>query len=87
MDTITINDLEVFYCVGVPDEKTGEAVKLFVVPTAGSTVTIDEVSEHCKRELTAYKVPKIVRFIDALPKSTVGKILRRELRDFHEPAR
>ncbi|MFL6663258.1 MAG: AMP-binding protein [Rhizobacter sp.] len=69
-------------CVGVPDEKTGEAVKLFVVPTAGSTVTIDGVSEHCKRELTAYKVPKIVRFIDALPKSTVGKILRRELRDF-----
>ena len=69
-------------CVGVPDEKTGEAVKLFVVPTAGSTVTIDDVSEHCKRELTAYKVPKIVRFIDALPKSTVGKILRRELRDF-----
>jgi long-chain acyl-CoA synthetase len=68
-------------CVGVPDEKTGEAVKLFVVAAAGSSVTADDVSAHCKQELTAYKVPKLVRFVDALPKSTVGKILRRELRN------
>ena len=68
-------------CVGVPDEKTGEAVKLFVVKTPGSTLDEATLIAHCRKELTAYKVPKIVRFVDALPKSTVGKILRRELRD------
>ena len=68
-------------CVGVPDAKTGEAVKLFVVRSAGSAVTGAEVTEFCRTELTSYKVPKNVMFVDALPKSTVGKILRRELRD------
>jgi len=68
-------------CVGVPDDKTGEAVKLFVVPVAGSELTPEDVSTFCRHELTSYKVPKLVRFVDALPKSTVGKILRRELRD------
>jgi long-chain acyl-CoA synthetase len=67
-------------CVGVPDEKTGEAVRLFVVRAAGATLTPDDLLEHCRRELAAYKVPKQVRFLDALPKSTVGKILRRDLR-------
>jgi long-chain acyl-CoA synthetase len=68
-------------CVGVPDDKTGEAVKLFVVKAPGSTLSAEDVIAHCRKEMTAYKVPKIVRFIEALPKSTVGKILRRELRD------
>lgn len=68
-------------CVGVPDPKTGEAVKLFVVRSAGSAVTASEVTEYCRTQLTSYKVPKNVMFVDALPKSTVGKILRRELRD------
>ena len=67
-------------CIGVPDDKTGEAVKLFVVKAPGATLTADDVIAHCRKELTAYKVPKIVVFIDALPKSTVGKILRRDLR-------
>ena len=67
-------------CVGVPDDKTGEAVRLFVVRSPGATVTEDDVIAHCRRELAAYKVPKAVRFVQALPKSTVGKILRRELR-------
>ncbi|MBK7658768.1 MAG: AMP-binding protein [Betaproteobacteria bacterium] len=67
-------------CIGVPDERTGEAVKLFVVKAAGAALTEDTVKAHCQRELAAYKVPRIVRFLDALPKSTVGKILRRELR-------
>jgi long-chain acyl-CoA synthetase len=68
-------------CIGDPDEKTGEAVKLFVVVAPGATLTEAEVIAHCRTQLTAYKVPKIVQFVDALPKSTVGKILRRELRD------
>ena len=66
----------------MPDEKTGEAVKLFVVKAPGATLSEDDGDRaSAARTLTAYKVPKIVRFIDALPKSTVGKILRRELRD------
>jgi long-chain acyl-CoA synthetase len=68
-------------CVGVPDDKTGEAVKLFVVKAANAALTRDEVIDHCRKEMTAYKIPRIVQFVDALPKSNVGKILRRELRD------
>jgi len=68
-------------CVGVPDEKTGEAVKLFVARLPSANVSEEDVIAHCRTGLTSYKVPKIVRFIDALPKSTVGKILRRELRN------
>jgi long-chain acyl-CoA synthetase len=68
-------------CIGVPDEKTGEAVKLFVVKAANAALTPDDLVAHCRKEMTAYKMPKIVQFIDALPKSNVGKILRRELRD------
>jgi long-chain acyl-CoA synthetase len=67
--------------VGVPDEKTGEAVKLFVVKMQGATLTEADVVAHCRTGMTAYKVPKLVRFVDTLPKSAVGKILRRELRD------
>jgi long-chain acyl-CoA synthetase len=68
-------------CVGVPDEKTGEAARLFVVKAPGATLSEADVIAYCRKELTAYKTPKMVRFVDALPKSTVGKILRRELRD------
>lgn len=67
-------------CVGVPDDKSGEAVKLFVV-RADEALTADAVEGHCREGLTPYKVPKHIEFIEALPKSTVGKILRRELRD------
>ena len=68
-------------CIGVPDEKTGEAVKLFIVKAQGATLSEAEVVAFCRKELTGYKVPKLVRFVDALPKTNVGKILRRELRD------
>lgn len=68
-------------CIGVPDDKTGEAVKLFVVRAPGATLAEQDVIDGCRKGLTAYKVPKYVVFIDALPKSTVGKILRRELRN------
>jgi long-chain acyl-CoA synthetase len=67
-------------CVGRPDEKTGETVRLFVAKAPGATLTEDDLVAHCRRELTAYKVPKEVRFLDALPKSNVGKILRKDLR-------
>jgi long-chain acyl-CoA synthetase len=67
-------------CVGVSDEKTGEAVRLFLVKAPGATVSEADVIAHCRRQLAAYKVPKQVRFLEALPKSAVGKILRKDLR-------
>jgi long-chain acyl-CoA synthetase len=70
-------------CVGVNDEKTGEAVKLFVVTDktlADHNINEQDVIDFCRRGLTAYKVPKQVVFIDEIPKSSVGKLLRRELR-------
>lgn len=66
-------------CIGAPDPKTGEAVELFVVRRTDSDVSESDLLAHCRSALAAYKVPKVVRFVDALPKSTVGKILRREL--------
>jgi long-chain acyl-CoA synthetase len=66
--------------IGVPDEKSTEAVKVFVVKSDPS-LTEDEIRAYCKEELTGYKRPKHVEFRDELPKSNVGKILRRELRD------
>lgn len=68
-------------CIGIPDTRTDEAVKLFVVRTPGSDVTAEAVEAYCRDNLTAYKVPRQIAFIDELPKSAVGKILRRELRD------
>jgi long-chain acyl-CoA synthetase len=70
--------------VGVPDEHSGEVVKLFVVRKDPS-LTIDALKAFCRENLTGYKRPKLIEFRDALPKSNVGKILRRELRDEHKP--
>lgn len=67
-------------CIGVPDEKTGEAAKLFVVKQKQADLTEEKLRDYCRSELAGYKVPKYVEFIDELPKSNVGKILRRELR-------
>jgi long-chain acyl-CoA synthetase len=67
-------------CVGRPDDKTGEAVRLFVAKAPGATLTETDLIAHCRRQLSAYKVPKEVRFLDSLPKSNVGKILRKDLR-------
>ncbi len=66
--------------VGVPDEKSGEAVKLFVV-RKDSTLTEAQLKAYCHEQLTGYKCPKYVEFRNDLPKTNVGKILRRELRD------
>ena len=68
-------------CVGVPDEESGEAVKLFVVVEPGAQVDPEALRRHCREHLTPYKVPRDVAFVDELPKSNVGKILRRELRE------
>ena len=66
--------------VGVPHEYRGETVKAFVVVQPGETLTEEEIVAYCKKNLAAYKVPKIVEFRDELPKTAVGKILRKELR-------
>ncbi len=65
--------------VGVSDAKQGEAIKVFVVKN-DSTLTEDDVAKYCRQNLTGYKIPKYIEFRDELPKSNVGKILRRELR-------
>ncbi|MEO6351565.1 MAG: long-chain fatty acid--CoA ligase [Oxalobacteraceae bacterium] len=67
-------------CVGVPDEHSGEAVKLFVV-RKDPALTLEELQRFCKEQLTGYKRPKYIEFRTELPKTNVGKILRRELRD------
>ena len=66
--------------IGVPDDKTGEAVAAFVVAGAPAP-TKEAIVAHCREKLSAYKVPSSVVFVDELPKSPIGKILRRELRN------
>ncbi len=66
--------------VGVPDDRSGEAVKLVVV-RKDPALTADDIKNFCRSELTGYKQPRIIEFREELPKSNVGKILRRELRD------
>ncbi len=68
-------------CVGAPDERTGEAVCLFTVRREGAGLCEQELSDFLREHLAAYKVPKRIVFMDELPKSGVGKILRRKVRD------
>lgn len=68
-------------CIGVPDVRSGEAVKAFVVARPGTQLTAEDVCSHCRKHLTGYKVPDHVEFRDELPKTNVGKVLRRELRE------
>ena len=67
--------------IGVPDEYRGETVKAFVVCKQGETISEDELIEYCRTKLAAYKVTKKIEFIDELPKTAIGKFLRRELRE------
>jgi len=67
-------------CIGVPDAKSGEAPKVFIV-RKDPALTVDSVLEHCRRELTGYKLPRHIAFVEALPKTNVGKILRKDLRN------
>ena len=66
--------------IGVPDEHSGEVVKVVIVKK-DPALTAEDVKAHCKEELTGYKRPKVIQFVDELPKTNVGKILRRELRE------
>ena len=68
---------------GVPDDYQGEAVKAWVVLREGYKLSVEELREHCRKDLAAYKVPKHVEFTTALPKSTIGKLLRRKLVEAH----
>jgi long-chain acyl-CoA synthetase len=68
-------------CIGVSNERDREVVKVFVVTQPGATLTSKDVRAYCRERLAAYKVPKLVEFRASLPKSAVGKVLRRELRD------
>ncbi len=67
--------------IGLPDERRGETVKSFIVLKPGAGVTAEDLIVYCREHLAAYKIPRSVEFRDSLPKSTVLKILRRELRD------
>jgi acyl-CoA synthetase (AMP-forming)/AMP-acid ligase II len=67
--------------VGTPSERWGEAVKAVVVVRPGSGLDAEGIIEACRRELASYKKPVEVEFVDSLPKTSTGKILRRELRD------
>jgi long-chain acyl-CoA synthetase len=67
--------------IGIPDERSGEAIKLFVVVKPGESLTKEQVMEHMRANVTGYKVPRAIEFRDSLPTTNVGKILRRELRD------
>jgi len=66
--------------IGVPDDKSGEAVKVFIV-RKDAALTEEAVLAHCRENLTGYKMPRFVEFRQELPKTNVGKILRRALRD------
>jgi long-chain acyl-CoA synthetase len=66
--------------IGIPDEYRGETVKSYIVPVDGETLSEEEIFEFCKEKLAAYKRPKIIEFRDDVPKSAVGKILRKNLR-------
>jgi len=68
-------------CIGVPDRRTGEAVKLFLVLRPGEQLAPDDLREFLRKSLAPYKIPRHIEFRDSLPKSNVGKILRRELRE------
>ena len=67
--------------IGVPDERTGEAVKALIVPENGQTLTEEEVREHCRGTLARFKWPQTIELVDSLPKHVTGKVLRRALRE------
>ncbi|MCL2297426.1 MAG: AMP-binding protein [Proteobacteria bacterium] len=81
VEAVALTHPSVLECaaIGIPDERTGEVVKLFVVKRS-PTLTSEELIQYCRVNLAAYKIPRQVEFRDELPKNTIGKVLRRELR-------
>jgi long-chain acyl-CoA synthetase len=73
---------EVAVC-GVPDQLKGEIILASIVVNNGQVVTPDDIISFCSKHMAAYKVPNLIRFVDALPKNATGKILRRALREAH----
>jgi long-chain acyl-CoA synthetase len=76
-----VNGVHDVAVVGVPDDISGEEVKAYVVPRIGSTLTVEQVIQHCKKRLAAFKVPRYVEFVLGLPASAIGKTLKRKLRN------
>ena len=68
-------------CVGVPNPKTGEAARVYVVKKPDAQISEADITEFCRKHLTGYKVPRQIKFVDELPKTNVGKILRKDLRE------
>jgi long-chain acyl-CoA synthetase len=73
--------------IGIPDAKKGEAIKLFIVPNEGTTLDTDEIMSYCKEKLAKYKLPSIIEIRTSLPESTVGKILKKDLKSEEEANR
>ncbi|HUM39168.1 MAG TPA: long-chain fatty acid--CoA ligase, partial [Nitrospira sp.] len=67
--------------VGTPDHHYGEAVKAYVVPISGTSVTEQDLIDHCRTSLARFKVPTVIEFRSELPRTIIGKVLRRALRD------
>lgn len=66
--------------IGVPDAQYGEALFAVIVPSPGKSLTEDEIISHCRDRIGGYKIPRRMAFVDALPKSTMGKVLKTDLR-------
>ncbi|MGI9285052.1 MAG: AMP-binding enzyme, partial [Pseudomonadales bacterium] len=64
----------------IPDEDKGELAKAYIVPKTGTTPDADDIIGYCREQLAAYKVPRAVQFVDDLPKTSTGKVMRRELK-------
>jgi long-chain acyl-CoA synthetase len=81
LEDVICQNSKVLECaaIGIPDEKSGEAIKIYIVKKDES-LTAEEIIEHCRKNMTSYKVPKLVEFRAELPKTNVGKILRKDLR-------
>jgi long-chain acyl-CoA synthetase len=67
--------------VGVPDAQRGERVQAFIVLKPGEQATAEDLTAFCRERLASYKIPRVIEFREALPKTTIGKVLRRQLRD------
>ncbi|AMM21845.1 hypothetical protein AX769_18935 [Frondihabitans sp. PAMC 28766] len=76
---VTLEGVQMCAVVGVPDEKWGERIVAFIVPKAGSSVSEAEVMLHCRERIAGYKVPKQVKFVEALPITASGKVMKRQL--------